>query len=247
MVGLEHAADRYVGEFSYGMKKRLCLAQCLINDPDLLLLDEPTAGLDPIGCREVKDLIMTLGKRGKTIIMTSHLLADIQDVCGKIMILYAGQAQASGPVHNLLAKKDEILIRTSLLSEETLREAEKLLKNPAGGSIYEVSYPTRTLEEYFLSVVAEASKSGRSTSGAQIGGGLADYLTEGVDSEFIDGITRRTQGVESEPKKERIDSEELRKLTQEKNGNVSAEKNEGGAPAKNAVDKELLSLLTKKN
>lgn len=247
MVGLEHAADRYVGEFSYGMKKRLCLAQCLINDPDLLLLDEPTAGLDPIGCREVKDLIITLGKRGKTILMTSHLLADIQDVCGKIMILYAGQAQASGPVHSLLAKKDEILIRTSPLSEDKLREAEKLLKNPAAGSIYEVSYPTRTLEEYFLSVVAEASKSGRSTSGAQIGGGLADYLTEGVDSDFIDSLTRRSQGKAPEPKKEKVDLEELRKLTQGKDGKASAEKNEGVEPIKNAVDKELLSSLTKKN
>ena len=247
MVGLEHAADRYVGEFSYGMKKRLCLAQCLINDPDLLLLDEPTAGLDPIGCREVKDLIITLGKRGKTILMTSHLLADIQDVCGKIMILYAGQAQASGPVHSLLAKKDEILIRTSPLSEEKLREAEKLLRNPAAGSIYEVSYPTRTLEEYFLSVVAEASKSGRSTSGAQIGGGMADYLTEGVDSAFIDGITRRMQGIESEPRKEKINVEELRKLTQDKEAKTSAGKNEVGKPVKDAVDKELLSSLTKKN
>ena len=179
--------------------------------------------------------------------MTSHLLADIQDVCGKIMILYAGQAQASGPVHSLLAKKDEILIRTSPLSEEKLREAEKLLRNPAAGSIYEVSYPTRTLEEYFLSVVAEASKCGRSTSGAQIGGGLADYLTEGVDSAFIDGITRRTQGVEPEPKKEKINIEELRRLTHDKDVKASAGKNEVGDTGNNAVDKELLSSLTKKN
>src|SRR5437899_5816418 len=81
MVGLSQAHLRAVGEFSKGMQRRIGLAQALINDPDLIILDEPTSGLDPIGCREVKDLILALARRGKTVILSSHLLSDVEDVC----------------------------------------------------------------------------------------------------------------------------------------------------------------------
>ena len=81
MVGLAHARNRQVGEFSKGMARRIGLAQAMINDPSFLILDEPTSGLDPIGCKEVKDLIRLLKKRGKTVIVTSHLLGDVEDVC----------------------------------------------------------------------------------------------------------------------------------------------------------------------
>ena len=87
MVGLENARRRHVGEFSKGMQRRIGPAQALINDPDLIVLDEPTSGLDPIGCREIKDLILTLAERGKTVILSSHLLADVEDVCDRAMIL----------------------------------------------------------------------------------------------------------------------------------------------------------------
>ncbi len=80
MVGMSHARNRRVGEFSKGMARRIGLAQAMINDPDFLILDEPTSGLDPLGCKEVKDLIMTLKKRGKTVLITSHLLSDIEDI-----------------------------------------------------------------------------------------------------------------------------------------------------------------------
>ena len=96
MVGLENARRRHVGEFSKGMQRRIGLAQALINDPDLIVLDEPTSGLDPIGCREIKDLILTLAERGKTVILSSHLLADVEDVCHRAMILYGGRVQAIG-------------------------------------------------------------------------------------------------------------------------------------------------------
>ncbi|MEM4248168.1 MAG: ABC transporter ATP-binding protein [Candidatus Nanoarchaeia archaeon] len=187
MVGIENAANRHVGEFSYGMKKRLALAQALINDPDLLLLDEPTAGLDPIGCREVKDLMLTLGKRGKTIVMTSHLLADVQDVCNKIMIIYGGQVQAEGPVNKLLEKKGEIIIRSSPQGPETISQIEQIIKSKSPDSIFEVQTPTRSLEEYFLSVIAEANRSGKKSTGAQAGGGIAEYLSleqSGSPAEF---------------------------------------------------------------
>jgi ABC-2 type transport system ATP-binding protein len=91
MVGLNQARTRTVGEFSKGMQRRIGLAQALINDPELVILDEPTAGLDPIGCREVKDLILALARRGKTVILSSHLLADVEDVCDRVVIYYGGR------------------------------------------------------------------------------------------------------------------------------------------------------------
>src|SRR5438046_8194381 len=78
MVGLSQTRTRAVGEFSKGMQRRIGLAQALINDPDLVILDEPTSGLDPIACRELKDLILALAARGKTVILSSHLLSDVE-------------------------------------------------------------------------------------------------------------------------------------------------------------------------
>ena len=104
MVGLAQTSTRTIGEFSKGMQRRIGLAQALINDPDLVILDEPTAGLDPIGCREVKDLILALARRGKTVILSSHLLADVEDVCDRVLILYGGRIQAAGTLKQLLDK-----------------------------------------------------------------------------------------------------------------------------------------------
>ena len=103
MVGLSQTQTRAVGEFSKGMQRRIGLAQALINDPDLVILDEPTSGLDPIGCREVKDLIVALARRGKTVILSSHLLADVEDVCDRVVIYYGGKIQAAGTLKELLA------------------------------------------------------------------------------------------------------------------------------------------------
>src|SRR6185436_11040026 len=83
MVGLEGAERRPVGEFSKGMQRRIGIAQALINDPDFLILDEPTTGLDPLGSRQVKDLILALRARGKTVLLCSHLLSDVEDVCDR--------------------------------------------------------------------------------------------------------------------------------------------------------------------
>src|SRR5207249_5165941 len=94
MVGLSSARTRAVGEFSKGMQRRIGLAQALINDPDLVILDEPTSGLDPIGCREVKDLVLALAQRGKTVILSSHLLSDVEDVCDRVVLYYRGQFQS---------------------------------------------------------------------------------------------------------------------------------------------------------
>ena len=175
MVGLDNIGRRLVGEFSHGMRKRLGLAQSLLNDPDLLLLDEPTAGLDPIGCREIKDLILTLGKRGKTILLTTHLLADVQDVSDTIMIMYGGKLQAAGPLAELLANKDEIVIRSPKVPDETLEKIKKILSDKTKGDV-DVSNPIRTLEDYFLSVISEAGAKNIKVSGAGKGHGVADFL-----------------------------------------------------------------------
>lgn len=102
-VGLSEARNRPVGEFSKGMARRVGLAQALLNDPDLILLDEPTSGLDPIACREVKDLLLALARQGKTILICSHHLADMQDICNRVAILLQGEVCAAGSVADLLA------------------------------------------------------------------------------------------------------------------------------------------------
>ena len=114
MVGLSHVAHRPLGEFSKGMSRRIGLAQALINDPDFLILDEPTSGLDPIGTRQVKDLILELGKRGKTILLSSHLLADVEDVCDRMVMLYAGRIRAQGTVDDLLRDTQRTVIETAI-------------------------------------------------------------------------------------------------------------------------------------
>jgi ABC-2 type transport system ATP-binding protein len=117
MVGLKRAARRPVGTYSKGMARRIGLAQALINDPDLLILDEPTTGLDPVGTRQIKDVIKTLGGRGKTVLLCSHLLADVEDVCDRVGIMYGGRRQALGSVGELLQRRDVTQITTSELDE----------------------------------------------------------------------------------------------------------------------------------
>ena len=97
MVGLEQSAPRVRwANFPKACNAALAWRRRLINDPDLVILDEPTAGLDPLGCREVKDLILALARRGKTVILSSHLLSDVEDVCDRVVIYYGGKIQAMG-------------------------------------------------------------------------------------------------------------------------------------------------------
>ncbi|MDG2014400.1 MAG: ABC transporter ATP-binding protein, partial [Pirellulaceae bacterium] len=105
-VGLTRSKRRQLKEYSKGMTRRIGLAQALINDPDLILLDEPTSGLDPMGTREMKDMILDLKAQKKTVIMCSHLLADVQDVCDRIAILHQGDLKELGAVNDLLQVSD---------------------------------------------------------------------------------------------------------------------------------------------
>ena len=181
MIGLEHARHRKVGEFSKGMARRIGLAQALINDPDLIILDEPTSGLDPLGCRQVKDLILTLARRGKTILMTSHLLADVEDVCDRVAILYNGRLQASGSINDLLEEKSRhrVLLPAELPSEQLKRVLEVL--RAEFGREPEVDHPRRNLEQFFLDVVDRARRQTTEASGADRGRSVATYLSDGQD------------------------------------------------------------------
>lgn len=112
LVGLTEAADRRVGTFSKGMARRVGLAQALINAPSLLILDEPTSGLDPIGTREVKDLILALRERGIAVLMSSHLLPDVQECSDRVMILDHGQCRAQGAVKDIQGTLEQFFLQT---------------------------------------------------------------------------------------------------------------------------------------
>jgi ABC-2 type transport system ATP-binding protein len=176
MVGLSQTRTRAVGEFSKGMQRRIGLAQALINDPDLVILDEPTSGLDPIGCREVKDLIVALARRGKTVILSSHLLADVEDVCDRVVIYYGGRVQAMGTLKELLATPDAIRITTPALSRGTMERVLATIRQDVAEDKVQIDTPTQNLESYFLAVVERAQRAAAETSGAMSGATVAAYL-----------------------------------------------------------------------
>ncbi len=156
-VGLAHARRRQLREYSKGMVRRIGLAQALINDPDLIMLDEPTSGLDPLGTREMKDLILELKEQGKTIIMCSHLLADVQDVCDRIAILYQGELKELGRVDSLLKVTDETQVRVKNLPEAAMKEIRDVIQKH-GGELLSTENPRTTLEELFLDIVRESQQ-----------------------------------------------------------------------------------------
>ncbi|MFN5298618.1 MAG: ABC transporter ATP-binding protein [Planctomycetaceae bacterium] len=156
IVGLENARRRQLKEYSKGMTRRIGLAQALINDPELILLDEPTSGLDPIGSRFMKDLIVDLKAKGKTVVMCSHLLADVQDVCDRIAILDGGELKVFGRVQDLLKDQGVTQIKTTGLSEQTIAEVQAVIAR-AGGKVTEVDHPTNTLEELFVKTVRDSA------------------------------------------------------------------------------------------
>lgn len=160
-VDLLGARGRRVGDFSKGMLRRLGLAQALLNDPELVILDEPTSGLDPMGMREVKDIIVELRRRRKTVLLSSHLLADVEDVCDRVAILYQGRLRAIGPLERLLEDDTRISITTPRLSPETLEALRRLLREREGPALpVEIRKPRTRLEEYFLRVVSSAAPEG---------------------------------------------------------------------------------------
>ena len=178
MVGLQAVQRRPVGEYSKGMQRRIGLAQALINDPDLLILDEPTTGMDPIGSRQIKDLIVELSRRGKTVVLCSHLLADVEDVCHRVAIMFGGRIHTIGKVDDLLVQQGVTTLRTPLLSQQTIEQIEGVLA-AHGKHIEKVDHPRQKLESLFLEIVNKAHEQGLQTSGARRGGRIAEFLRAG--------------------------------------------------------------------
>ena len=177
-VGLDaKSRKRKLREYSKGMARRIGLAQAMINDPDLILLDEPTTGLDPIGTREMKDLILSLKAQGKTVLLCSHLLADVQDVCDRITILFRGQMMelargADGrpmgiaPVKDVLQVKEVSTVEARGLNEQQIEQLRQFIQQ-MGVSDANITHPTTTLEDLFMRIVRENTRPGESTVGSR--------------------------------------------------------------------------------
>src|SRR5262249_43190478 len=152
--GLGADKKRILKEYSKGMRQRIGLAQALINDPELVILDEPTSGLDPLGARWMKDLILKLRSQGKSVIMCSHRLDDVQDVCDRIAILYEGELQELGAVSTLLQDAERLELQASgvRMSDDLERDLRAVLEK-YGGRLESLGHPTTTLEDLFLHIV----------------------------------------------------------------------------------------------
>lgn len=152
LVGLSGARRRRLGEYSKGMARRLGLAQALINDPALVILDEPTSGLDPLGAVEVKELILRLKAAGKTVLLCSHLLADVEEVCDRIAILHQGTLIEQGSVADLL--RDDTRMQVELDTADPAVLAA--VKAAAGAHLRSVGPPRERLEARFRTLIAKA-------------------------------------------------------------------------------------------
>ena len=244
-----------MGEFSKGMARRIGLAQAMINDPSFLILDEPTSGLDPLGCREVKDLILALKKRGKTVLVTSHLLSDVEDICDRVIILYGGKIRAAGELSELLTVSDSNRIVTPSLTPEVLEKLNTLLKENLDGKDFTVDHPRRTLEDFFLNVITTAKRESVETAGVVGGGKIADYLENGdSQSAVLEGLISEAQvkpetpAAAAEPAAEKpVDlSEKLQDLTA---GTVKPEEKAAALPKEDlsSADAKLQDLLGNKD
>ena len=199
MVGLTGMANRPVGTYSKGMARRIGLAQALINDPELLILDEPTSGMDPIGTRQIKDLLMQLARRGKTILLCSHLLADVEDVCHRIGILYGGKMQVEGPVDSLLKHTDQKQILTGPISRSAMEKIKQIVADERAEC--EITSPMDKLEEFFIRTVASAERQNLPTSGAVSTTEKGGFLAEtGATSNILDKLVAAGASGTADPK-----------------------------------------------
>lgn len=243
MVGLKAAANRPVGTFSKGMARRIGLAQALINDPELLILDEPTTGLDPIGTRQIKDLILELAKRGKTVLLSSHLLADVEDVCDRIAILYGGKIQTEGRVRELLTQSGKKQINTGLLSEQAISRIKDIAQSE--NSECEVISPMDKLESFFVKTVLDAEQQQQPTSGAIGTGEIGDFLKQEAPSKnILDKLVSSSEketdegSFTQEPREEKEEKKDTAEYSQ-----IQAEEEQ---PLSRPNDK-FLEQLTEKN
>jgi ABC-2 type transport system ATP-binding protein len=156
LTGLEDAANRRVGGYSKGMLQRLGLAQALIHEPRLLVLDEPTAGVDPAGSRKIRDLIIEFRSRGITILVTSHLLEQMQEVCDRVGIMAHGRMVREGRLEDLIAVEDQTEMVLENASPALLAKINALVQAEGGDTkILRSGHPRTTLERLFLEATNE--------------------------------------------------------------------------------------------
>ena len=155
LVDLEGARDRRLGGYSKGMLQRIGLAQALVQEPRLVILDEPTAGVDPLGSRQIRDLILKLRERGITVFLCSHLLEQVQEVCDRVGIIFRGKMVSEGKLEDLIAIEDqsEIVLRDA--SPELLEKIKELVESTPGASVVKTGKPRTTLERLFLREISE--------------------------------------------------------------------------------------------
>jgi ABC-2 type transport system ATP-binding protein len=266
MVGLTAVANRPVGTFSKGMARRIGLAQALINDPDLLILDEPTTGLDPIGTRQIKDLILKLAERGKTILLCSHLLADVEDVCDRIAILYGGKIQTQGQVRDLLQQTNKRQITANAISDTTIEKIKQLIQDE--NAECEITSPMDKLETFFIKTVAAAQQQEQATSGAVSTTKIGDFLTQQtITEDILDKLVSApvsqespaehpttekvipVEGSEPEPAEQLLSkltasTEQTEPETPVINEQVTTQPVESQAPQAEQVNKSILDQLT---
>ncbi len=151
LVGLENAADRRIGGYSKGMLQRIGLAQAMVQEPRLLVLDEPTAGVDPAGSREIRDLILDFKKRGITVLLCSHLLGQVQEICDRIGILHQGVLVREGKLDELISIESQTELILENASPELLAEIQAAVAK-SQARVVEQRKPQTTLERYFLDV-----------------------------------------------------------------------------------------------
>lgn len=253
MVGLSKVAHRPIGEFSKGMTRRIGIAQALVNDPDFLILDEPTSGLDPIGTKQVKDLLLELKARNKTILLSSHLLSDVQDVCDRMVMLYGGTIQASGTVDEMLKDSDHTVIEAPRLKPETIVKLEAVIQDMEGVAIDRIREPRQRLEDVFMKMVQQAQEKKIATSGAAETGETASFLRQDAKGdELIDSlvsqreappVVRAVEVSNDDPDEGKVRQEVLDTLSSEEEKPVVA-KPKGAAPAApKDVDSSLIDGL----
>lgn len=157
-VGLKEAANRRVGTYSKGMLQRIGLAQALVHDPRLIILDEPTAGVDPVGSAEISELILKLKDQGKTVVLCSHLLSQVEDICDYVAILNRGKLILEGDVRDLVQRKGLQSLVVENLSAEAEKNVRKTLAD-SGATLVGIEQPQSSLNRVFLEHVSKAETS----------------------------------------------------------------------------------------
>ena len=152
LAAMSAAADRAVGTYSKGMLQRIGLAQAVVHDPELIILDEPTAGVDPVGSAAIGEMIKTMRGQGRTIVLCSHLLGQVEQVCDRVAIMDRGRVVLQGAVDEVLSRPDRHLLEVSGLTPEAEAAARRALES-AGAVINSVSRPRKSLEDLFRELV----------------------------------------------------------------------------------------------